>query len=80
MNANLENLDPEELFIFKWQYRLLGDFGHALIKAILEADDHNLAKLRIGFPVEVGGYIKYAREPEWWKKVQKKALGDQSKD
>ncbi len=70
---NLENLDESEKFIVKWQYGRLGCFEEELINAIMIADDKNLGKLRLGFPIEVDGYINYTQTPGWWKKVQTKA-------
>ena len=69
----LENLEPDELFIVKWQFRMLGDFNTALIEAIARADINNRAKLAQGFPVEVKGYINYTEQEDWWETVQKKA-------
>jgi hypothetical protein len=69
---NIKDLNEEELFIFKWQYRMLGGFKQALIRAIMLADDINLSKLERGFPTEVGGFIKYSTEEGWWRKVQAK--------
>lgn len=62
-----------EEFIVKWQYRLLGDFGTALIEAIKLADRSNLAKLALGFPDEVIGYINYTRIDGWWAEVEERA-------
>ena len=73
IDMNLDKLDKSEKFIFDWQYRLLGHFRTALIEAICQADDSNLAKLVLGFPDEVRGYINYARIPGWWEEVQIKA-------
>ncbi len=70
---NLENLDNSEKFIVEWQYRRLGHFRTALIEAICRADDDNLAKLALGFPDEVKGYIGYSRVLGWWPTVQRKA-------
>ncbi len=73
MPINFDKLDDSEIFIVKWQYRMLGDFGKALIEAIMRADDGNLEKLDLGFPDEVRGYIKYARLPGWWTMAKLKA-------
>ena len=73
---NLENLwklDDSEKFIFLWQYRMLGHFKTALIQTIIKADDNNLARLRLGFPDEVDGFINYSQTGGWWKEVQRKA-------
>jgi len=70
---NLDNLTESERFIVEWQYRMLGHFKTTLIEAIKFADDDNLAKLHLGFPDEVDGYINYSRSMEWWQTVQRKA-------
>lgn len=73
IDMNLDKLNKSEEFIFMWQYRLLGHFRTALIEAICRADDDNLARLRLGFPDEVEGYINYSRVAGWWTEVQRKA-------
>jgi hypothetical protein len=45
--------------VVKWQLHLYGDFQQSLWRCISRADDANLAKLRLGFPIEVEGYL-------WW--------------
>ena len=70
---NVEKLDESEKFIFIWQYGQLGDFKAALIQVIMLADKNNRAKLRLGFPNEVDGYINYSRTKGWWQEVQRKA-------
>lgn len=37
------------------------EFYEALARAITTADDFNLAKLALGFPVEVAGYLAWTR-------------------
>lgn len=66
-------MNPEELAIYQWQYGLMGHFRKALMEAICRADDGNLKRLKLGFPNEVNGYIKFAQESGWWQNVQKKA-------
>jgi len=66
-------LTPGEKFIVKWQFRLLGDFGKALIEAIMRADDDNLERLVMGFPLEVEAYKHYAETLGWWADVKKRA-------
>lgn len=68
-----EKLDEIERALVEWQFRLAGDFKTALWGAIKMADDGNLERLRLGFPVEVQGYIKFSREPGYWKAVCDKA-------
>jgi hypothetical protein len=48
-------------FVLKWQFGLLGDFQTALAQAIMKADDDNLARLRIGFPDQVDGFLQWNR-------------------
>lgn len=69
---NLDKLDESEKFIFCWQYRMLGGFKEALLRAIMIADDTNLEKLRVGFPEEVEGFINYSQKIGWWTKVELK--------
>ena len=54
---------PAEQWVVKWQFRLLGDFGMALAAAIARADDENLERLRLGFPVEVTGLLAWRNDP-----------------
>jgi hypothetical protein len=49
-----------EKFIVKWQFRLLGDFKTALVGAIMLADEQNLARLHLGFPGEVDGFLAWS--------------------
>ena len=72
-NTWYENLTEGEQFIFMWQYGMLGDFKTALIGAIMVADEHNLQRLRRGFPTEVKSYLLYINVEGWWKEVQDKA-------
>lgn len=67
-------LTPVERVLVEWQYRLCGDFQAALWKAIGQADDSNLERLRLGFPIEVEGFLRYSREAGFWQAVQKKAM------
>ena len=62
-------LTPEEDIIVQWQYRYLGDFRTALFEAICLADENNLYKLSLGFPIEVEGYKKYSMQEGWWQEV-----------
>jgi len=54
-----------EKWVVKWQYnrslQLLGGFQTALAEAILRADEGNLARLRLGFPDQVDGYLAWSR-------------------
>ncbi len=62
----------EERAIYEWQHGFMGDFRKALMEAICRADDNNLNLLRLGFPNEVSGYIKFSQVSGWWEKVEKK--------
>lgn len=76
---SLKDLSPEELFIYKWQFRILGSFKTALATLISLADGENTRKLAKGFPVEVEGYRLFSCEDGWWKTVKVKAsLPEQS--
>lgn len=72
-----ETLTKEEMAVYMWQY--VGDrgFTKALWQAIEVADSGNLERLRLGFPTEVGGFIRYKSERGWWANVlaKAKALG-----
>lgn len=65
-------LTLEEEAVYKWQYRLHGDFKSRLFDAIMFADNNNLAKLHKAFPVEVDGYLLYTSHPGWWQQVEQK--------
>jgi hypothetical protein len=67
MPANIGNFlsdasswSESEKWVIKWQFGLLGDFQKALASAIIRADDSNLAKLEIGFPMQVKGFREWA--------------------
>jgi len=70
---NLNNLTDEEVFIVKWQYRSLSDFKKALMHAIICADEENMLRLSLGFPMEVSAYKRFRGESGWWESVAKKA-------
>jgi len=70
---NYNSLDDVEKELIDWQYGLCGDFRKALWEAICRADDDNLTRLRIVFPNQVNGYIRYTQESGYWSKVQAKA-------
>ena len=73
MDRDIPCLTEGEAFIYKWQFRMLGSFKSALRTAIAYADDKNIEKLRVGFPVEVDAWEKYkGKEKGWWNKVQAK--------
>lgn len=71
---NPDNLDPDELAVFKWQYSLNGDFYTALWEAIKKADDDNLDRIGYGFPIEIQGLRKYRQIESWWIEVERKAV------
>ena len=66
-------MNAEEQAIIEWQYHMMGSFRKAIMEAICLADETNLEKLRRCFPDEVGGYIRYSQQPNWWKEAQTKA-------
>ena len=68
----LEGLDQDESFIYRWQYRKLGDFGAALVRAYTLADEDNQDCLALGFPYECEALERYFREEGWWTQVQEK--------
>jgi len=72
MKNPFEVLDPEELAIFEWQFRMTGGFKTSLMETIGRADEGNKDRLAVGFPTEVAGYRKYAYVDGWWESVLKK--------
>jgi hypothetical protein len=70
---DFDKLDETERAVVEWQYRLCGGFKSALWDAIARADEGNLARLRLGFPHEVDGFLKFSRLPGWWPEVQERA-------
>lgn len=68
----MNNLTEEEMFIYKWQYGMLGSFMNSLIRAIATADKGNLYRLSLGFPMEVSAYKKFSGIEGWWQEVEKK--------
>jgi len=70
---NFDDLTEEEQFVVKWQYQMLGDFKTALVRAITKADEYNMQRLALGFPVEVQAYKRFTQEGGWWETVAKKA-------
>lgn len=56
-----ESFDDSDKWVVKWQFGYLGDFQRLLSSAIKQADENNLAKLALGFPVEVEGFIRWNR-------------------
>lgn len=55
------DFDENDRAVIFWQFGLIGDFRIALWNAIVHADDENLERLRLGFPHEVEGYIRWSR-------------------
>ncbi len=50
-----------EKFIIQWQFEMLtSDFQLALIKTITRADGDNLARLELGFPIEVAAFRSWS--------------------
>ena len=71
--ANEVKITAEEEAVLLWQYRMLGHFRTALFEAIARADQANLSRLRMGFPIEVGGFDKFTNEEGWWHATKEKA-------
>jgi len=74
MKVNLDALTRSEEFVFKWQYRMLGDFGKALVDCFCLADGDNFERLRLAFPVEGEGMYNYLRVHGWWDAVERRAI------
>lgn len=51
----------EKAYIFDKQYHHAGHFMAAIWEAISRADEHNLFRLRLGFPQEVDAYLEWTR-------------------
>ncbi len=54
------NFNEDEIFIIRWQYRLLGDFQTALMKAIAVADENNFALLALAFPMQTFAFSEWS--------------------
>lgn len=65
----------EKKYIFEWQYHFGGHFSHALFEAIARADIYNRAKLALGFPEEVQGYVAWT-EGDLYVRASRIAGGD----
>lgn len=65
-------LTQKELFIYKWQLGILGDFKKSLMHTVTKADESNLSRLEEGFPMEVSSYRCFAYREGWWQEVEKK--------
>lgn len=52
--------DESDKWVVMWQFRYLGDFETALVAAIARADEGNLDRLALGFPMQVDGYRRWA--------------------
>jgi hypothetical protein len=61
MGRVMSELLEGELHIFKWQYRLHGDFFKHLMEAIIRADYINIAKLRLAFPDIIDAYRDFTQ-------------------
>jgi len=73
---NWDKLDEYEKAAYKWQYKMNGSFFTNLWAAIVKADNHNLGRLALGFPIEVEAYRRYTGIENWWTNVQKKYQGE----
>ena len=73
---NWDKLDEYEKAAYKWQYKMNGHFFTNLWAAIMKADDENLRRLGLGFPIEVEAYKRYIGRENWWTNVQKKYRGE----
>jgi hypothetical protein len=63
INEFLESPDwtESEKWVIRWQFGLLDDdFAKPLAECIKLADQYNLMRLELGFPVEVGGFKQWA--------------------
>jgi hypothetical protein len=72
-----ELLPGEKKYIIDCQYRMGGSFSQALFEAIARADSQNRAKLALGFPEEVQGYVAWT-EGDLYDRASRVAGGDVS--
>jgi len=63
-------LTQEERVVYEWQYNLDGGFRHTLMDAISKADEENIEKLKLGFPVQVSAYERFTHEKGWFESIQ----------
>ncbi len=56
---NSDEFTTGQKAVIKWQFRKYGGFFAVLFEAIARADYQNLARLELGFPVEVGGFKEW---------------------
>ena len=70
-----KDLDEYQKAAIDWQYRIYGDFFTSLFGAIKLADETNLDRIALGFPVEVGAYRRFSREEGWWEEAERVAFG-----
>jgi hypothetical protein len=73
---NWDKLDEYEKAAYKWQYKMNGHFFTNLWAAIVKADDHNLSRLSLGFPIEVEAYRRYIGRNLWWTNAVNKYRGE----
>ena len=72
--VNLEKfsrLDEGTQSLIKYQYRMIGDFFKCLWEAIYRADEVNLEKLALGFPLHVQALKNFRHKSGWWTEVRK---------
>lgn len=67
-----KDLTPGEKFIWEWQYERLGSFSMLLAETISKADEANLSRLSLAYPLEVSAYKYFSRVDGWWENVCKK--------
>lgn len=70
---SLEHLAAPERAVFEWQDGMCGGFQQRLMDTIASADGSNLARLALGFPNEVEGFLQFRETYGWWPMVQRKA-------
>lgn len=70
----VEPLDDGEFHLVLWQYGVMSGFYRDLWSAIAQADTDNMTRLSLGFPLDVGAYMRFANEPGYWDSVKRRAL------
>ncbi len=69
--AGFEYMPPEAAAVYRWQYLKQGAFLTALWKTITTADEANLERLALGFPIQVKGYRWFRDLAGWWDAIEK---------
>ena len=64
-NLAIEEMQPLDIEVVKWQLGHHGDFYRSVYRCIASADDINLEKIRTLFKVPVEAFIAWTRDPNY---------------